>query len=66
MKSQKIWFKNSKDKTVPVKHTKEYLSAAKCVKEFQIINGADHSFATDEADEVLFLSLRGWLKRYLK
>lgn len=56
----------SKDERVPVKHAKEYYAAAKCIKELQLVRSAGHSFATDEADEVLFLSLRGWLEKYLR
>ncbi|HIH14318.1 MAG TPA: alpha/beta fold hydrolase [Nanoarchaeota archaeon] len=56
----------NKDKSIPVQQARDFYREAKCTKELQIVKGADHGFNTDEADEVLFLLLRGWLKRYLK
>jgi len=56
----------NKDDTVPVKQARDFYGEARCIKELQIIKDAGHNFNTDEADEILFLLLRGWLEKYLK
>ena len=56
----------NKDKSIPVQQARDFYGGARCIKELQIIKDAGHSFNTDEADEVLFLLLRGWLEKYLK